>query len=151
MKIAEKRRQYRKQIDAHLADIEKAVDALTYSRDKCRSIDQLNENDLEVMESFEALAARFARASDLLTQKVLKSLFIILQEEAPTLIDRVNFLAKLKIIPSADTLLNIREIRNQIAHEYVTEDIKSLYQDIIDYTPALIETIKHLKLYVKTI
>lgn len=151
MKIAEKRRQYRKQIDAHLADIEKAVDALTYSRDKCRTIDQLNENDLEVMESFEALATRFARASDLLTQKVLKSLFIILQEEAPTLIDRANFLAKLKIISSADTLLNIREIRNQIAHEYVTEDIKSLYQDIIDYTPALIETIKHLKLYVKTI
>lgn len=151
MKIAEKRRQYRKQIDAHLADIEKAVDALTYSRNKCRTIDQLNENDLEVMESFEALATRFARASDLLTQKVLKSLFIILQEEAPTLIDRANFLAKLKIISSADTLLNIREIRNQIAHEYVTEDIKSLYQDIIDYTPALIETIKHLKLYVKTI
>ena len=151
MKIAEKRGQYRKQINVHLADIEKAVDALTYSRDKCRTIDQLNENDLEVMESFEALAARFARASDLLTQKVLKSLFIILQEEAPTLIDRANFLAKLNIIPSADTLLNIQEIRNQIAHEYVTEDIKSLYQDIIDYTPALIETIKHLKLYVKTI
>ena len=149
MKIAEKRGQYRKQINVHLADIEKAVDALTYSRDKCRTIDQLNENDLEVMESFEALAARFARASDLLTQKVLKSLFIILQEEAPTLIDRVNFLAKLNIIPSADTLLNIQEIRNQIAHEYVTDDIKSLYQDIIDYTPGLIETIHHLKNFIQ--
>jgi len=42
-------------------------------------------------------------------------------------IDAVNFLEKIGIVESAEDLLNIRGLRNQIAHDYVTEDLNSLY------------------------
>ena len=105
------------------------------------------EYDLEQQESFEALTSRFARTSDILTQKVFKSIFILLQEDVKTIIDTANFLEKLEIVDNADDLLNIREIRNQIAHEYVEPDIKSLYMDVLHYIPQLKEIAINVKAY----
>ena len=107
-----------KQLDEYLDVLEKATIALSYSYNKCCAIGKKDEYDLEEQESFEALTARFARTADILTQKVIKSLFILLQENIKTIIDAARFLEKLEIIEKADDLLNIREIRNQIAHGF---------------------------------
>ena len=129
MTISRKRRLLIAQLDEHFAALEKASSSLIYSYDKCRVIGEKDEYDLEEQESFEALTSRFARASDILTQKVLKTLFILLQENIKTIIDAANFLEKLELIENADDLLNIREIRNQIAHEYVESDIINIFLD----------------------
>jgi uncharacterized protein with HEPN domain len=120
---------------------------LAYSCEKCDAIGEKEEYDLEEQESFEALTSRFARTSDILTQKVLKTLFILLQENIKTIIDAANFLEKLEVIEKADDLLNIREIRNQIAHEYVDSDIKALFFDVLHYVPEMKKIIKNAKAY----
>jgi len=61
----------------------------------------------------------------------------LLQENTKTIIDVANFLEKLDIVENSDDLLNIREIRNQIAHEYVESDIKALFHDVLRYVPLL--------------
>ena len=147
MSILKKRTLLLAQLTENLVLLEKSMTALDYSCEKCNAIGEKEEYDLEEQESFEALTSRFARTSDILTQKVFKTLFILLQENIKTIIDAANFLEKLEIIDEADDLLNIREIRNQIAHEYVDSDIKALFFDVLRYVPELKKIVKDVKAY----
>ena len=147
MTISPKRKLLAAQLDEYFAALEKSLVALDYSYDKCNAIGDKKEYGLDQQESFEALTSRFARTSDILTQKVFKSIFILLQENMKTIIDVANFLEKLEIVDDADDLLNIREIRNQIAHEYVEPDVKSLFMDVLHYVPQLKSIIKKVKAY----
>jgi len=147
MSILKKRTLLLAQLSENLVLLEKSMAALAYSCEKCNAIGEKEEYDLEEQESFEALTSRFARTSDILTQKVFKTLFILLQENIKTIIDAANFLEKLEIIDEADDLLNIREIRNQIAHEYVDSDIKALFFDVLRYVPELKKIVKDVKAY----
>ena len=70
MKVSEKRKLYLKQIDIHFSELDKGLEALLYSYKKCQAIkDNKSEYNPEELEAFEAFSARFARASDILTQK----------------------------------------------------------------------------------
>jgi uncharacterized protein YutE (UPF0331/DUF86 family) len=151
MTLSKKRKLLAAQLDEYFAALEKSLIALEYSYDKCNAIGEKGEYDLEQQESFEALTSRFARTSDILTQKVFKSIFILLQEDMKTIIDMANFLEKLEIVNKADDLLNISEIRNQIAHEYVEPDIKSLFMDVLHYIPQLKNIINNVKAYYKNL
>ena len=147
MTISKKRRLLIAQLEENLAALDKASSALIYSYDKCRAIGEKDEYDLEEQESFEALTSRFARTSDILTQKIIKTLFMLLQENIKTIIDAANFLEKLEIIDNADDLLNIREIRNQIAHEYVDSELRDLFMDVLRYVPELRKIISNVEVF----
>ena len=147
MSLSKKRKLLISQMEEYLALLDKSVVALRYSYKKCSAIKEESAYDLEQQESFEALTSRFARTSDILTQKVFKTLFILLQENTKTIIDVANFLEKLEIVENSDDLLNIREIRNQIAHEYVESDIKALFHDVLRYVPLLEKIIDNVKNY----
>jgi uncharacterized protein YutE (UPF0331/DUF86 family) len=147
MSIQSKRSLLFAQLNENFVLLEKSMTALDYSYQKCDAIGEQSEYDLEEQESFEALTSRFARTSDILTQKVLKSLFILLQENIKTIIDAANFLEKLEVIEKAEDLLNIREIRNQIAHEYVESDIMALFFDVFRYVPEMKKIITNVKSY----
>jgi hypothetical protein len=138
MKVSEKRQRYRTMFDEAIISLDKSIVALSHSYKKCTEIANPSaEYSLDEQESFEALASRFARSSDLLTQKVLKTFFVLLQEDIKTVIDGANLLEKLVIIDNADDLLNIRAIRNQIAHDYIKNDLQEFYKEIIEFTPML--------------
>jgi uncharacterized protein YutE (UPF0331/DUF86 family) len=147
MTLSKKRKLLAVQLDEYFAALEKSLIALEYSYDKCNAIGEKGDYDLEQQESFEALTSRFARTSDILIQKVFKSIFILLQEDMKTFIDMANFLERLEIVDKADDLLNIREIRNQIAHEYVEPDVKSLFRDVLHFVPQLKNIINNVKAY----
>ncbi len=91
MTLSKKRMLLINQLDEHLALLHKSVIALEYSYNKCRAIGEKEEYDLEQQESFEALTSRFARTSDILAQKVFKTLLIFHQENIKTIIDTANF------------------------------------------------------------
>ncbi len=151
MNISEKRKALKFQLDLNIKSLEKSMDALSYSYDKCRNIGEKRECSLEEQEKFEALTSRFARTSDILTQKIFKTLFILIQENVKTIIDAANLLEKLEIIEHADDLLNIRELRNQIAHEYQETELNFLFMDVLKYVPELEKIINGLKKYVKEV
>ena len=58
-----------------------------------------------------------------------------------------NFLEKIGILDKAEDLTNIRELRNQIAHDYVADDINDLFKDVLVYTPMLRDIAESLKQY----
>ncbi len=49
---------------------------------------------------------------------------------------------KMKIIDSADQMIGIRDLRNQIAHEYIPEAIRDLVPEVIDLTSDLLNNIE---------
>ena len=147
MNVLKKRKLLAAQLKESLADLDKALDALQYSRLKCIAIGKKRKFDLDEQESFEALTSRFARTADILTQKAFKTLFAILQEDVRTRIDAANFAEKIGIMENSDTLLNIRELRNQIAHEYVRQNLNALFMDVLRYVPELKMVVLNLKKY----
>jgi hypothetical protein len=102
----------------------------------------------EEEEKLEALTSRFARLSDMLIQKIWRSLFLVELEEDGTILDRINKAEKKGLIENAQKFRSLRELRDEIAHEYRLEDIKKLYKDILASTPELFDAVNRLHQYV---
>ena len=124
-----------------LESIRLAASSLEKSLIKCAKLTPAPRQSFEDEETFDALTSRFARTADILTQKVLKTAILLLREDAPTFIDRINLCEKLGIIPSADELVAVRDLRNMIAHEYATENLLELYADTVSASPALLTAV----------
>ena len=96
----------------------------------------------EVEESCDALTSKFARVSDIFTQKVLKSFVILTREDAPTFLDRMNLCEKLGLVSSASDLIDIRDLRNMISHEYLSENLIEVYQECLKLSDKLVRAIQ---------
>ena len=64
--------------------LDKAVEILKYSLEKSNKIGIKPSYSLEELDVFENLTSRFARATDIYTQKIMKGIVIVLREEAKT-------------------------------------------------------------------
>ena len=53
----------------------------------------------------------------------------------------MNLCEKLAIIPSAEEVIAIRDLRNIIAHEYLSENLLEIYREIIQLADNLIKSI----------
>ena len=127
--------------------LENSVATFVASYEKCKKIGLKKEYNFGELESFDSFSSKFARTSDIFTQKVLKTIFFILRENTITFIDRANLAEKLCLITSADDLIEIRDLRNLIAHEYIPENIINLYQDIFNLSEPLLKSIEMTKKY----
>lgn len=121
--------------------LKQAVPSFERSLVKCRDFDFSSPISFEIEESLDALSSKFSRLSDIYTQKILKTIIFLLREDAPTFLDRVNLCEKLGIIPSAEELIAIRDLRNMIAHEYLSENLVEIYMEIIRLSDSLLKAI----------
>ncbi len=138
----------KEQLFDNIQDIEKSLIVFKYSLNKAKEIGIKEEYNMEELEIFESLAGRYSRTADILTQKIIKTIFMIMQEDAKTFIDRCNLCEKLEIVENADILYNIRNLRNEIAHEYVSNDITEIFNLLLLYSDNLLDTIKNTKIYI---
>ena len=121
--------------------LKQALPSFERSLVKCRDIDFSPPISFESEESLDALSSKFSRVSDIYTQKVIKTLLFLLREDAPTFLDRMNLSEKLGIISSAGELIAIRDLRNIIAHEYLSENLVEIYREIIQLSDNLMKSI----------
>ena len=121
--------------------LKQALPSFERSLVKCRDIDFSPPISFETEESLDALSSKFSRVSDIYTQKVIKTLLFLLREDAPTFLDRMNLSEKLGIIPSAEELIAIKDLRNIIAHEYLSENLLEIYREIIQLSDNLMKSI----------
>ena len=110
-----RRRLQRATLYDQVAQVEQAAVALRHSIAKCAVIGLKAEYTLDELDHFEVLSARFARAADLYTQKLLKSLLMVLGEDAISFLDKARLAEQLAIINNAEDLAAIRDLRNTIA------------------------------------
>jgi len=121
--------------------LNQALPSFQRSLVKCQNIDFSPPISFETEETLDSLSSKFSRVSDIYTQKVIKTLLFLLREDAPTFLDRMNLCEKLGIIPSAEELIAIRDLRNIIAHEYLSENLVEIYREIIQLSDNLIKSI----------
>jgi hypothetical protein len=122
-------------------DLVKALGHLEYSFKKAGRIlkqSALSEDDLEALEGF---GSRFARASDIVVQKLLK---LKVLEKDPAfrggVIDILNQSEKFGWISSASQWTRIRELRNVTAHEYTETEARELYAEILLLSQTVLAT-----------
>ena len=94
------------------------------------------------LDALEALTGRYARVSDMILQKLFRGLDAIELEDQGTLLDALNRAEKRGLIDSAADFREIRELRNEIAHEYAQENLRPLFDNVLERTPALLEIIR---------
>ena len=128
--------------------LDKAIEILKYSLEKCRKIGIKTNYSLEELDVFENVTSRFARATDIYTQKIMKGIAIVLREETKTYIDKANLFEKLEIANAEDLKL-MRDLRNEISHEYKLKDITELFQPVVEYSVKLIEVIEKTKIFIR--
>ena len=130
--------------------LEKLQDAkkwLMRSYDICKVIDTNKDLTEEEFDAFETLTSRFSRTSDMILQKLFRNIDKLEIEEGGTLLDALNRAEKRRIIESVDKFREIRELRNEIAHEYALDDLTQLFRSVVNYTPELFQIIQNISNY----
>ncbi|MCL2247215.1 MAG: hypothetical protein FWC10_08935 [Lentimicrobiaceae bacterium] len=83
----------------------------------------------------------------MLVNKVLRSIDTVEFEDIGTIIDIMNRAEKRGIVSSAELLRTIKDLRNNIVHEYKIAEITRFFDDIQKHTPILLEIIKNVNVY----
>jgi len=130
-----------------LSQLDNALYWLNRSYRQCGPIGIKSTYTESELDNFEALTSRFARVSDILTQKVYRSIDAVEFETSGTMIDVVNRAEKRGLIDSTDQIRTIRDLRNSIAHEYVKESLIELFQDTLKLIPTLLKLVNYAKQY----
>ncbi len=120
---------------------------LTESVEICRKLN-FNELTPESRREIEALTARFERAQDYFVTKVLRTIDLLEGEEG-TIIDVLNRSEKRNGIESTEFFLEMRRLRNKIAHEYAGYGPEDIAKDVLNFVPSLLAAYRHAREYAK--
>ncbi len=91
----------------------------------------LKEDDIAFLDM---MTTRFGKLQDILGAKIFSLILDILGETAITFRDKLNTLEKLKVLEDASWWMELREIRNQLTHDY-PDDYDSLAKHLNDLVP----------------
>ena len=106
-------------LQQNLAELANARRHLAYSFQQVAGLpDSLQDVTERQLESTEAFTGRFARAVDLLINKVLRSLDRAELRSDGSLLDVVNRAEKRGFVAYAAILREMKDVRNMIAHDY---------------------------------
>jgi len=112
---------------------------LNRSHEICKDYKKLYDLPEEGMDAFESFTSRFARTTDLLFNKVFRGIAYLEEGEQMTWLDTILFMEKTGIIDSSEEARLIKELRNDIVHEYVLKDIIPLFDEVTKKTPVLLQ------------
>lgn len=105
----------------------------------CEKIGVKSEYAEEEFDAIETLTSRYARTSDIIIQKVFRTIDKVEFEDSGTMIDVINRAHKRGLFDSLDEIRTIKDLRNKIAHEYAKEDIESVFAQVLAFTPELFQ------------
>lgn len=121
--------------------IVKSLKYLEYSYQRTLSMplnpSQMNDSQLEAWDSF---ASRFARTSDIFLSKYMRA-YLLKDDPAfdGGFHDQLQKAAKLNLIGSVETWLEIRQLRNATVHEYSDQDLEKIFGKFRQYSPLLMD------------
>ncbi len=114
-----------------------------FSQERAKTI--INNDDLS--ECVEAFVSRFSRLQDTLGDKFIPQLLKALGEKPAAVMDNLDTAERLEWIESADEWLAIRQLRNQMVHDYIEdlEVLRSAIQTAQRFVPMLINVANKLQ------
>ena len=103
----------------------------------------------EEFDAFEAFTGRYARVADILIHKMYRAIDAVEMESGGTVLDVANRAHKRNLTVSVEELREIKDVRNEIAHEYVQSDPADVFEDVFRLTPKLFTLCENVKTYCK--
>lgn len=131
-----------------IGQLNEAAKHLAISVERCNEIENI-EKEENILIEYEALTSRFARAIDILIHKVYRAIDAVEFVDGGTLIDAMNRADKRKLIDSIQEMRLLKDLRNDIAHEYIAERIQLLHQEVLQCSPKLLQLIERAIAYCK--
>ena len=134
-------------LQEELRGLENAATHLRFSINRTQGL--LNQQDWqpEELERLESLASRFARLSDLLMQRVMRLIDDLELTATGTLLDRIHRAEKRGWVDDAIKLVQIRELRNLIGHEYAADKMSEIYAAVAALAPELLAVVPKVTAY----
>jgi len=128
--------------DAYLqalsVSLEKQLFWLDYSYQQVKDLPSAEGFSIEQFNQFENLCSRYARTIDFLVRKFFRCLDDVEFENQGTLIDVVNHAHKRGLFSDINLIRQIKDIRNEIVHEYLDEALQSVFNEVVSTAPELI-------------
>jgi hypothetical protein len=124
-------------LQVNLDNLSSSLVWLRRSYGHCSLIGIKKEYTEDEFDQFEILTSRYARTTDLIVNKVLRSIDAVEFIDGGTIIDAANRAEKNGIVDSVSELRDIKDLRNEIAHEYETEDLSRLFDAVLAAIPKI--------------
>ena len=140
-------RDYEQLLRESLETLSESLRWLKRSCSICVEIGIKEEYLEEEFDAFETFTSRFARTVDIILQKVLRSIDRVELEDQGTLLDVLNRAHKRGLIDSVDEIRLIRELRNDIVHEYTSGKLADLFADVMSNVPKLLDVAERIDRY----
>lgn len=129
--------------------MDSAIGWLKRSQGLCQPIGIKTDYTDEEYDSFEILTSRYARAIDLIVRKVLRSIDNVEFEQTGTLIDSINRAEKRGLIDNIQTLREMTDLRNEIAHDYIKVELMNTFAATLEKTTEVIALADRINHYIK--
>lgn len=136
-------------LQQNLALLEKQLFWLDYSYQQTQAVDLEKSLTIDEINHLENLCSRFSRSIDFLIRRVFRSIDAAEFENQGTLIDVVNNAHKRLLFDNIDTIRTLKELRNEIVHEYMDDGLTKLFADVVKLSPELINIINNTLAYGK--
>lgn len=130
-----------------LGDLSESLKWIKRSFEQCKDIEDIEKCTDDEIDNIEAFMSRFSRTSDILIQKVFRSIDAVEFEQSGTLLDALNRAEKKGLIKDITIMRTIRETRNLVSHEYAASNLTKLFFSVLSLTPELIDSCEKTLLY----
>ena len=137
----------------NVEDFKKALLWLEKSVSKCERLRGKLFEELkdEEVESIEALFSRYSRCVDLLINRVLRSLEIAeLGDVIISKLDIVISAEKKGFVENYEELIALKDLRNELAHEYIGDMVMEKFDEVWENSVKLIEISGKVLNYIET-
>jgi hypothetical protein len=122
----------------HLITTDQRLFSVSFTIEQAKKL----EENIELAERVEAFVGRFGRLQDTVGDKLLPLLLMALGEKSAAAIDNLDRAERLELLSSADEWMTMRNLRNQMVHEYVEDLVvlTSALQTGHGFVPVLVAT-----------
>ncbi len=132
-------------------DLKRAITLLKESIKKFNPYKVEKKYIPDELEYYDSLSFRFEKSVELILT-FFKGLELFLYSKvSDTLRDRLLIMQKLNIIEAIDFWMEARLLRNKIAHTYVPEELKDIYNEIFEKSQVIFESIDTIEKYLTKI
>ena len=127
----------------------KSIFWLKKSLQRVKSVENFEKLTEEQLEIIETLMNRYSRAVDILINKVLRSLDYLELEESSRKLDIVIRAEKRGFVRDYNILIEMKDLRNELAHEYLEERLRDRLEEVISKSRELVEIADKINRYVQ--
>lgn len=134
-------------ISKELEDLKNALTLLQASIKKFTPYKIRKVYTPDELEYYDSLSFRFEKSIELMLSFFKGIEIFAYAKTSDTLRDRLLVMQKLNIIDDIDFWFEARTLRNRIAHTYIREELKDIYEEIYKKSKIIFKTFKRIENY----